>query len=105
MPDRARRATWVALLLIVTGLAAPILAWAGTTATADVFRQLPYVVSAGLAGLLLVGVGAAVVNAQVGRVLEARSRRDLEAATDATLSLLVALRDHPSDDRTQTGHR
>lgn len=57
------RAQWDrvgAWLLIVAGLVALIVGWWGVSHTAYLAEQMPYVVSAGLFGLFLLGLGATV---------------------------------------------
>lgn len=54
------RAQWdraLALGLIVLGALALLLGWIGVSGTAYLVEQLPYVVSAGLFGIFLLGVG------------------------------------------------
>jgi hypothetical protein len=46
---------WVAIAL---GLLVLLIGWLGVSDTAFVFEQLPYVVSGGIGGLFLLGVGA-----------------------------------------------
>jgi hypothetical protein len=45
-------------LCIVLGALALLLGWVGTSSTPYVSEQLPYIVSGGLAGIFLLGVGA-----------------------------------------------
>ena len=46
---------WVAVAL---GLLVLLIGWLGVSGTAFVFEQMPYVVSGGIGGLFLLGVGA-----------------------------------------------
>lgn len=50
-----RVAAWVAVAL---GALAVILGWVGVTGTPYTFEQIPYIISGGLGGLFLLGVGA-----------------------------------------------
>ncbi|TWP46991.1 hypothetical protein FKR81_33620 [Lentzea tibetensis] len=47
----------VGTLLMTCGIAAILFAWWGTAHTGYVFEQIPYLVSGGLLGLGLIGVG------------------------------------------------
>lgn len=55
------RAQWDrvgAWLLIVAGVVALILGWIGASGTAYTAEQLPYVISGGIGGIFLLGMGA-----------------------------------------------
>lgn len=84
--DPAQRATWIGLLLVVTGLVLGFFGYRGVAATLDVYVQLPFALSGGLGGLALVGAGLALCNAQAARYAEALDRaaeqRLVEAWTD-----------------------
>ena len=57
------RAQWdrvTAWVLIAAGLVALLVGWWGVSHTAYLAEQVPYLVSAGLLGLFLLGVGATV---------------------------------------------
>ena len=57
------RAQWdrvLAWLLVVAGLVALVVGWHGVSGTPYLAEQLPYLVSAGMFGLFLLGVGATV---------------------------------------------
>ena len=57
------RAQWDRVLawgLIAAGLVALVVGWVGVSGTPYLAEQLPYLVSAGLFGLFLLGVGATV---------------------------------------------
>ena len=57
------RAQWdrvVAWLLVAAGLVALLVGWIGVSGTPYLAEQLPYLVSAGMLGLFLLGLGATV---------------------------------------------
>jgi hypothetical protein len=57
------RAQWdrvLAWVLVAAGLIALLVGWRGVSGTPYLAEQLPYLVSAGLLGLFLLGVGATV---------------------------------------------
>lgn len=53
-----RAGAWVA---IAVGALAVIIGWLGVSGTGFVFEQLPYVVSGGIGGLFLLGLGASLL--------------------------------------------
>jgi vacuolar-type H+-ATPase subunit I/STV1 len=57
------RAQWdrvLAWLLVLVGLVVLLIGWLGVSATPYLAEQLPYLVSAGMLGLFLLGLGATV---------------------------------------------
>jgi hypothetical protein len=57
------RAQWdrvLAWLLVVVGLVVLLIGWLGVSGTPYLAEQLPYLVSAGMLGLFLLGLGATV---------------------------------------------
>jgi hypothetical protein len=57
------RAQWdrvLAWLLVVAGLVVLLIGWLGVSGTPYLAEQLPYLVSAGMLGLFLLGLGATV---------------------------------------------
>jgi hypothetical protein len=55
------RTSWdraTGLVLVVAGIIALILGWVGVSATVYPADQLPYIISGGVGGVLLVGLGA-----------------------------------------------
>lgn len=57
------RAQWdraAAVLFTVAGLIALLLGWIGVSGANAVVKQLPYIISGGIGGIALVGVGAAL---------------------------------------------
>lgn len=55
---RTQRDRFTAMLLVAGGAVALLLGWIGVSGTALSHEQLPYVVSGGLFGIVLVGIGA-----------------------------------------------
>ncbi len=83
--NRDAYARGVALLagIIAAGFVVIALGWRAVARTVFVPFQLPALVSGGIVGLALVGVGCALVSVQVGRRLEAQWRADMEDLLDA----------------------
>jgi len=57
------RAQWdrvLAWLLVAAGLVALLVGWIGVSGTPYLAEQLPYLVSAGMLGLFLLGLGATI---------------------------------------------
>ncbi|MBA3741633.1 hypothetical protein [Sporichthya sp.] len=55
------RAQWdrsAAVLAAVIGLVSLLLGWIGTSGTEHLAKQMPYIVSGGMAGIFFLGVGA-----------------------------------------------
>lgn len=85
--DQARR-SWRSVAgwaLVGVGFLVLVLGWVGVSGEPDVARQLPFLVSGGLGGILLVAVGAALLVAD-----ELRSERARLGRIEA---LLLELRD------------
>ena len=104
IPLRWQPAYWATVIggaMVLTGFGVLLLGWSGVAALSFVDLQVPYGASAGLAGLALIGFGAAVVNMQVTRHLAARERaHTAEAVRLATHLLRVGLPTASSDDMT-----
>ncbi len=60
-----------------------LIAWYDISGTADVYKQIPYLVSAGFTGLALIIVGSALVVAGRGDRVERRLAQLLDAITEA----------------------
>jgi hypothetical protein len=82
--------TYVGILLTLAGFGLIALAWARVAALTDVWKQMPYVVSAGFPGLGLIMTGLLVINIAAKRQDAAERARQLETLTDA----LHELRQH-----------
>lgn len=87
-----RAVTAIAVALVAAGFAMIGFAWSGAAARAIAALQLPYAVSGGLGGLLLVGVGARLVSIQVSRAQRAREARELDEILDAAGRVLAQRR-------------
>jgi hypothetical protein len=74
-------------LLMALGFVAFYLGWRGSARTIYVALQIPHVVSAGIAGVALVALGAALFNVQMSRRDAARE----EKLTDDVLDEIAAL--------------
>jgi hypothetical protein len=94
---------------IVTGAVALLVGWSKVSATAYPAEQIPYVVSAGLGGLFLLGLGAtlwqsAAMSDEWRKLDRLEERLDAAAAVEDTN--MVVLPDHPEpgpDSRRFTG--
>ena len=80
----------VALLAIVmlAGFAVVLLAWSGAARTLFVALQVPHLVSGGLGGLALIGLGAALMDIQLGRRDAAREQRLTDGVIDEVVELM-----------------
>lgn len=84
-------ATVIGAAMVVAGFGLLLVGWRGAAALLLVPLQLPYAASGGIAGLALVGLGAALINVQVTRHLAARERaRTAQAVREATRALVLA---------------
>lgn len=86
----------VAVALVLAGLAFLAAAWHGSARTVFVPFQFPWVVSAGVGGLALVGSGSAVLVVQAGRHAAARRRQELDSLTDQVVRVIDAMVDRRS---------
>lgn len=81
-------ATVIGVAMLVAGFGLILLAWRGAAALLLVPLQVPFGASGGIAGLALVGLGAALLNVQVSRHLAARERaRTARVISEATRAL------------------
>ena len=78
--------TYVGVIVALIGFALIAIGWAKVAGLVDVWRQMPYLLSAGLPGLGLVMTGLVIVN------VSAR-RQDAAARARQTAMLAEALRD------------
>ncbi|HEX4432539.1 MAG TPA: hypothetical protein VHZ96_24920 [Frankiaceae bacterium] len=72
-----------AILCLFGGAVLLVVAWYDISGTANVYEQLPYLVSAGFSGLALIIVGSALVIAGRGDRMERRLAQLLDAITEA----------------------
>ena len=78
--------TYVGVVVALVGFALIAIGWAKVAGLVDVWRQMPYLLSAGLPGLGLVMTGLVIIN------VSAR-RQDAAARARQTAMLTEALRD------------
>lgn len=78
--------TYVGVAVALVGFALIAIGWAKVAGLVDVWRQMPYLLSAGLPGLGLVMTGLVIIN------VSAR-RQDAAARARQTAALTEALRD------------
>lgn len=90
--DRSLMSAFLAFLLAVSGFGAFFLAWKGAAATLVVAVQIPYIISGGLAGFALLGLGLGILHTQIARQIDAREDREWARVLDRALSLLDALK-------------
>ena len=79
--------TYAGVVIALVGFALIGYCWAKVAGLVDVWRQMPYVVSAGLPGLGLVMTGLIVINVSARRQDGAARARQLATLTDALREL------------------
>lgn len=81
----------VALLAatMVAGFVVLFFTWAGVARTIFVALQVPHLVSGGIAALALIGLGAALLDLQLGRRDAAREQRLTDQVIDEVAELMV----------------
>lgn len=84
--------TYIGIAIAVIGFALIGIGWARVAGTVDVWKQMPYVLSAGLPGLGLVMVGLVVINVSARRQDGAARARQMAALTEALHDLQRSLR-------------
>lgn len=84
--------TYIGIAIAVIGFALIGIGWARVAGTVDVWKQMPYVLSAGLPGLGLVMVGLVVINVSARRQDGAARARQMAALTEAMQDLKRSLR-------------
>jgi hypothetical protein len=72
-----------AILCLFGGAVLLVVAWYDISGTANLYEQMPYLVSAGFSGLALIIVGSALVIAGRGDRVERRLAQLLDAITEA----------------------
>jgi hypothetical protein len=72
------RFTWVGVAVAAVGFVLIAIAWAQIAGEDQVYRQLPYLASAGLTGLGLIVLGATVINVSVKRKDAGERERQME---------------------------
>ncbi|HET9732350.1 MAG TPA: hypothetical protein VFP54_06695 [Acidimicrobiales bacterium] len=74
------------------GLVSLFLAWNGLAHTADIGRELPYVISGGFAGVTMIGTALSLASIQVRRRAEAVDRLGFSQLLETAAALLDAAR-------------
>jgi hypothetical protein len=83
--------TYAGVTIVLVGFALIGLAWARVAGLVDVWRQMPYVVSAALPGLGLVMTGLVVINVSARRQDAAARARQMDMLTEALRDLQRSL--------------
>src|SRR4051794_31956001 len=79
--------TYLGVAVAIIGFVLIGVAWARVAGLVDVWRQMPYLLSAGLPGLGLVMVGLVIVNVSARRQDSAARARQMASLTDAMREL------------------
>ena len=79
---------WAGWILAAVGLVVIIVGWYGVSGQALVAKQLPYLISGGLGGVALVGIGAAMISVERRRQDTGRIERLEEMVGDLRAVLL-----------------
>ena len=87
---------WAGWILAAVGVIVIIVGWYGVSGQALVAKQLPYLISGGLGGVALVGIGAAMISAERRRQDTGRIER-LEEMVAELRSVLVSHPEAPAD--------
>src|SRR3954451_16003477 len=83
--------TYVGVAVALAGFALIAIGWAKVAGLVDVWRQMPYLLSAGLPGLGLVMTGLVIVNVSARRQDAAARARQMAALTEAMRELQRSL--------------
>jgi hypothetical protein len=84
--------TYVGVAVAAVGFVLLGVAWAKVAGLVDVWKQMPYLLSAGLPGLGLVMVGLVIINVSARRQDGAARARQMAALTEALRELQRTLR-------------
>ena len=76
----------------LVGLVSLSLAWQGVAHTADIARELPYVISGGFAGVTMIGTCLALASIQARRRCEAMDRESFSRLLSTAAALLEVAR-------------
>jgi hypothetical protein len=83
--------TYIGVLVALIGFGLIAIAWAKVAGLVDVWRQMPYVLSAGLPGLGLVMTGLVTINVSARRQDAAQRARQMATLTEALRDLQRSL--------------
>jgi hypothetical protein len=83
--DPPRRASWIAVGLILAGWAVIAISWYQAAGRAEVWQQLPIALSGGGGGVAAIGLGVCILAAQVSRVLDAEEREQLDEILERSI--------------------
>jgi hypothetical protein len=96
--SRLRDPWWQAVAvfagLVVAGFALLAVAWRGVARTVFVPYQLPWVMSAGVAGLALIGAALGLLTIHIGRRDDAVHRAEFDDFTNTFTELIQDFRTH-----------
>jgi len=84
--------TYIGVVVAAIGFVLLGVAWAKVAGLVDVWKQMPYLLSAGLPGLGLVMVGLVIINVSARRQDGAERARQMAALTEALRELQRSLR-------------
>jgi len=84
--------TYIGVVVAAIGFVLLGVAWAKVAGLVDVWKQMPYLLSAGLPGLGLVMVGLVIINVSARRQDGAARARQMAALTEALRELQRSLR-------------
>lgn len=85
--------TWSGLALTLAGVSVLVLGWSRVADIGVIAHQMPYVISAGGAGLALIAVGLAVVAISAKVADAARRRQQLAELQETMAAIRAALED------------
>lgn len=91
MRGPAKLASYIAIGMILGGFAVIALAWNGAASIGYLQGQFPFLLSGGVGGLGLIGVGAGLLFVQVQRELDAAEAREYQRVVDSLRQTVVAL--------------
>ena len=83
--------TYVGVVVSLIGFGLIALAWARVAGLVDVWKQMPYLLSAGLPGLGLVMTGLVIINVSARRQDSAQRARQMATLTEALRDLQRSL--------------
>ena len=81
----------VGVAIVIVGFALMVIGWSSVAGTADVWKQFPYLLSAGLPGVGLIMVGLVLVNVTVRRQDGALRAHQIDSLRDALRDLQQSL--------------